>query len=280
MDFITTKFFYRFTQVVSLFFLPLIILSLFFIRIEDRITVTGVIESDNQVVLRSPLDDTLLAEILVKPGTDVKEGEPLVKFQDLRNWRLELEKKIKRLELIQEKSDIYIKLRGEGAQSGLTTKDVMNEAETLKIEIKALQDDVDRLTLRAPFTGRITELMVKPYAKMEIGTPIVALSAMSQMDLKVVSCNVPQSRYPYLRTDQPVAIKSAQFPYLRFKIYTGVVKWFSKYASTTDQGQVYETKIALTGEAKDLLPIGSTATCEILVEDQPLYVLLTGENRR
>ena len=46
-----------------------------------------------------------------------------------------------------------------------------------EFEIAALRDKVDRLTLRAPFTGRITELMVKPYAKMEIGTPLVALSA-------------------------------------------------------------------------------------------------------
>lgn len=285
MDFITTTAFYRSTQIVSILFLPLTVLALFYIKVEDRIVVDGAVESDNQVILRSPLDDTLLDDIFVKPGDDVAKDAPLVRFRDLQNWRQELERKQKRYELLKEKAEIYVKLHGEGAQSGLTAKDMVNESQTLEFEIAALRDKVDRLTLRAPFTGRITELMVKPYAKMEIGTPLVALSA---MDVKVIRCEVPEARFPYLRKGQPVAIKSNLYHYLTFRIYTGEVKSFYTYASSASANPAngarpepsYETKIALTGEAKELLTIGSTASCEILVEDQPLYRLFLGERKR
>lgn len=277
MEIITTQTFYRINQIASLLFLPLALLSLFIIKVEDRIVVDGVVESDNQVILRSPLDDTLLADILVKPGDDVEKGAPLAKLQDLRNWQRELDKSQKRLELLREKSTIYTKLHGEGAQSGLTAKDMQNEAQTLEIEIKALQDNVDRLTIRAPFAGRITELMVKPYAKMEIGTPIVSLSAMDDL---VIRCQVPETRFPYLQKGQPVAIKSNLYSYFVFQIYTGEVKSFYTYASNSAGGPTYETKIALTGEARNMLRIGSTASCEILVENQPLYRLFLGERKR
>ncbi len=285
MDFITTPAFYRTNQIVSILFLPLAVISLFLIKVEDRIVVDGVVESDNQVVLRSPLDETLLEDIFVHPGDDVKKGAPLVQFRDLLNWRQDLDRKHKRQDLLKEKADIYVKLHGEGAQSGLTAKDMVNESQTLEFEIAALQDKVDRLTLRAPFDGRVTELMVKPYAKMEIGTPLLALSA---MDEKVIRCQVPESRFPYLHKGQPVAIKSNLYNYFTFQIYTGEVKSFYTYASNPAlagsanplQGPAYETKIALTGEAKDRLTIGSTASCEILVENQPLYRLLLGERKK
>lgn len=276
MEIIATKAFYRSTQIVSLLFLPLVALSLFLIKVEDRIVVDGTVESDNQAVLRSPLDDTLLEEIFVKSGEDVAKAAPLMRFQDLQSWRLELEKKQKRLEFVHDKAAVYIKLRNEGAQSGLTTRDFVNEEQTLEIEIKTLQERVERLTLRAPFAGRVTDLMIKPFTNVSIGTPLIALSA---MDEKVIRCQVPQSRFPYLRVNQPVAIKSDQYPHTKYKVFTGTVKSFYPYASTNTQEPLYETKILLTEDAPKVLPIGSTATCEILVDAQPLYWLLKGEKK-
>lgn len=276
-ELLTTKFYYRTAQVVSIVFLPLAFLSLFVLRVEDRIVVDGVVESDNYVTLRSPLDDTLIENILVEPGADVKSGQALLNLQDLKSWRNELEKKEKRLEYITEKADVYQKLRKEGAQSGLITKDSQNEANILEIEIRALKENVGRLTLRAPFAGKITEVMVKPYSHVEVGTPLAKLSA---MDEKIIRCQIPESRFPFLRQDQTVAVKSNLYNYFKWKIYSGKVKSYYSYASHENEKPTYETKIVLTGEGRDLLTIGSTARCEILVEDRPLIELLLGEDKR
>ncbi len=277
MKIFTTKAYYRASQIASIAFLPAVIIALIFIKIEDRIVVNGIIESDNHLIMRSALEDKLVKTVLVKPGQSVKHGEALVELEDLGNWRVELERTQSQYDLAKEKAEVYSNLKNKGAQSGLSAKTYENQAKILEIEIKSLKQQIDRLTVRAPFDGKITEVMVKKSEKVDIGTPIVALSA---MDEKIVRCNVPEARFPYLQLGQKVAIKSNLYNYFTFEIYTGVVKTFDAYASHTTKEPVFETKIKVTGKGAEILKVGSTAQCEIIVEKQPLYALLLGDNKK
>lgn len=278
MDFFATKAYYRTAQFLSIAFFPLALVAVIVLKVEDRITVENVrIESSRQVILRSPLKETLIKSIHIKTGHEVREGDPLIEFEDLQNWRTDLAKKKNQLEFIREKADVYTRLRAEGAQSGLSAKDITTEANALQIEIDGLEERVGRLTLKAPFNGTITELPVKEYESVEIGTPLLSLAAMNE---KIIRCHVPEDRFQYLRVGQRVAIKSNQYSYFSFKIFEGEVAAFHSFASHEGQVIRYETEILLLGEAEELLPVGSSATCDIIVEERPLYELLMGQKKR
>ena len=278
MDFFTTKAYYRTAQFLSIAFFPLALAAMIVLKVEDRITVENVrIESRRQVILRSALKETLIKNIHIKTGAEVREGDPLIEFEDLQNWRTELAKKKNQLEFVREKAEVYVRLRAEGAQSGLSTKDMTTEANALQIEIEGLEERVGRLTLRAPFNGTVTELPVKEYESVGIGTPLLSLAAMND---KIIRCFVPEDRYQYLRKDQHVAIKSNQYSFFSFKIFEGKVASFHSFASHDGQDVRYETEILLVGEAQELLPVGSTATCDIIVEERPLYELFIGQKKR
>lgn len=281
MSVIASKGYYRFVQVLSVLVVPLIAVLMIFVKIDDRVIVNGVVESSHHVILRSPLEKTLIEDIKIKPGSDVRAGQELLTFRDLNNWRLELEKIRRRVIMLTEKAEIYESLNKKGAQSTLSAKELKTEAETLRIEAKSLEQQVEKLTLRAPFSGRITDVLVKEHMNVAVGTELVALSA---MDEKVIRCFVPENRYSLLREGQTVAIKSNLYNYLHYTVYRGVVKNFSQYGTrgqdTSDAAAsaampVFETFIKVLDDdhGAEMLKVGSTAACEIVVERRPLYEL-------
>lgn len=272
MSVITSHGYYRFVQVLSILVVPLIVVAMIYVQIDDRVIVEGVVESNHHVVLRSPLEKTLVADILVEPGSDVRAGQELMTFRDLSNWRLDLEKKKRRVTLLLEKAETYEKLSKQGAQSALSTKEYRTEADTLLIEVKALEREVEKLTLRAPFAGRVTDVLIKEHMNVAVGTELVALSA---MDEKVIRCHIPENRFSLLQEGQRVAIKSNLYNYLHYTVYRGEVKKFPEYATHLTGQATYETYIKILPDdgGVDKLPIGSTASCEIVVERRPLYEL-------
>ena len=325
MSIIASKGYYRFIQVLSVLVVPIIVIVMVFCKIDDRIIVIGVVESTRHVLLRSSIDKTLIEKILVEPGKDVEEGQPLIVFRDLDNWKLELEKTrlqidknrlqlqktsillaktIGQMETKREKADTYEKLNKEGAQAALAAKELRTEADSLEKDAEALKKDVDlmakdvslmeanakgleqqiaRLTLRAPFKGRVTDVLVREPMNVTVGTELLALSA---MDDKVVRCFVPENRADRLEDGLNVTIKSNLYNYLHYSVFRGKVKKHYPYGTRAPDGApvpaiateampTYETFITIGPEnnGPQMLKVGSTVTCEIIVERQPLYKL-------
>jgi multidrug resistance efflux pump len=202
----------------------------------------------------------------------VKEGDPLIRFQDLQNWDLELQKKKNQVALLLEKAATYERLEKQGAQSKLSSMEYRTEANTLTIEATELEQMVKNLTLRAPFAGKVTDVLVKEYQSVAVGTPLAALSA---MDGKVLRCLVPENRFSEIEVGQSVAIKSNLYNYLHYSVYYGTVKSFDSYATHLTNQPSFETYIKVLDEndGAKMLKIGSTASCDIIVARRPLYEL-------
>lgn len=271
MSIITSETYYRSAQIASILLFPALLLMLIFLQIEDRIVVDGVVEAGQHAVLTSPLEKTLIKKILVSAGDNVTCGQPLVIFDDLHGWGHELGKKRPRLQFLEQRAVSIEKLNSQGAISSLQAKEARLEATTLRVEIASLEENLARLTFSAPFTGRITSIIAKPFQKVEIGSELIALSAMK---LKVIRCKVPEDRFASLQKGQPVAIKSKLFNYLRYDIYHGSVASFDAYGAR-DAGKLsFESVIRLNKEAENALKVGTTARCEIITDRRPLYQLL------
>jgi multidrug resistance efflux pump len=243
-----------------------------FVTLDDRVTVAGVVESNRHLVLCSPVEKTLVAEIFVAPGADVELGAPILRFADLQNWALELEKKDQQVKLLLEKAATYERLEKQGAQSKLSSMEYRTQANTLTLEADALKKQVENLTLRAPFAGKITDILVTEYQSVAVGTPIAALSA---MDGKVIRCFIPENRFSEVQVGQPVAIKSNLYNYLHYAVYYGEVKNFDSYATHATEQPSFETfiKIVNDNNGVEMLKVGSTASCDIIVARRPLYEL-------
>lgn len=271
MNLITTRVYYRLAQVASVLLLPALLLALVLVEVEDRIVVDGQVVAETQATLASPLEKVLVQSVGVEPGTVVEAGQVLVVFADLQGWRLALAEQEKRLAFWTGKAKAMAALERQGAGAGLTTREACLQQETLELSIAALRAKVARLSLRAPFAGQVTAVHIDPGASVAIGTELITLVDPAT---KVVRCGVPENRVVELRRGQQVAIKSTYLNYLRHRVFQGTVGPFSPFGEETAESHLFETTVLLDADGREVLKVGTSAQCEIVVSAQPLYQLL------
>lgn len=262
---------YRLSQLVAVLLVPLLVSLFAVVEVSDRIVIDGEIESAKQLDLTSPLGSTLVGKVLIEVGENVKRGQALLEFQDLGNWRLEKVRKTQRADFLAHRLKVYDKLHKMGTASELKMRELKTEEANLRTEIAALENNINRLTLRAPFAGRVTKLLVAEYTNVNIGTPLLTISDMRE---KVIRCFVPEDRFAQLRDGLKVAIKSNMLNFLKYDVYQGEVIAHHAYMSRAEQRISYETVIGIDGAGQEKLRIGGTATCEIITDKQPLYTLI------
>jgi multidrug resistance efflux pump len=269
MSVLTSHAYFQFARILAVLLFPVGACVLVFIEFEDRFVVSGIVESRKQVVVRSPLKETLVKTVLVEAGEDVAAEQKLLVFEDLHEYRHSLDQRVLRLKNLERENTALEPVGGQDLEEGRKQLQLQARMETLRLEIENYREKVERLTVRAPFAGRVTEVHVTEQDHVAVGTELFSLSSPEE---KIIACMVPERHASYLHKGQRVHIKSNQFNYLRHDIYTGRVDTFSPYAVHSEGRVEYETEIVFeTGRSK--LPLGSTARCAVVVERQPLPMM-------
>jgi hypothetical protein len=271
MSVLTGKTFKYSVRSISILFLFLLVLCLFFFKVEDKVPAIGKVENEQQIVVRSLCEKTLVSEILKEAGGSVKKDEIVMRFSDILN----LYHQIKDIELKLAEGKTSFKRMTKLHKANLIS-DAQYEKLQLQIDLaenrlEQLKKDYDKLNVKAPFEGILTNFHIDLQEPVRIGTELFTVIGKKS---KVIRCIAPQALAFGLEKGQKVNIKSKLKHYLKYRVYEGYLKSVSPYGVQDGEAVHYELIIGITDGQKEL-PVGSTALCEIIKGKEPLiYVFL------
>ncbi len=162
----------------------------------------GQTESFRQVTLRAETTGTVEA-ILIPKGSRVEAGQALLRLRmDDRDVRLAEA----RANLAQRQAEFNAtrELARDGFQSANAQRQAEAALEKAKAELKAIELDRERVTIRAPFAGIVNDRMV------EIGDYVAVNTAVAQLvdnDPLLVTVNIAQHDLDGLRPDGPAEVR-------------------------------------------------------------------------
>ncbi len=154
-------------------------------------------------VLRANREKLLVSDPELKE--QIRQAENLVELARLEVVRLERLQKnsggsvplVTQLEL--DKARLSLK-DAESKQKGVQAKEAIAEA-----ELKAIDEQLDQYTLRAPIDGQLGMVHANPGQTLSVGATVAEIIDLDDID---VLCFVPPSTVGHLRLDQPVRIES------------------------------------------------------------------------
>ena len=206
----------------------------------------------------------LVREIHFKSGQDVKKGEVLVELNaDADKAQLAA------LEAAAELSATVLKRdKAQFEAQAIAQAQVDADAADLKSK-RALADqqraNIDKKTIRAPFSGRLGITTVNPGQYVNPGDKIVTLQTIDQV---YVDFNLPQKSVGQLAVGQVVNVTTDGFPGV---VFPGKITAISPKVDTTTRNVIVEA--TLPNPKRQLLP-GMFANAAVEVGDKKHYLTL------
>ncbi|MFA6070708.1 MAG: efflux RND transporter periplasmic adaptor subunit [Janthinobacterium sp.] len=165
-------------------------------------TIRVLVAADQESVLASQMAGRI-DQVSVKLGSTIKAGQVLLRFNcDEQDAHLKManaefygaqqtyESKVK-LQSMQSVAEIDVQQAGAAAQKS-------------KAQIQLYQAQLRQCTIVAPFAGRVTRLLAKQYASVNIGQPLIEI--VNDRKLKV-QLNVPSLWLSWLKPGQPFTLQ-------------------------------------------------------------------------
>ena len=121
--------------------------------IEDRIHTSGTVEA-NEVVELSAESAGIITGIYFEEGTEVEEGELLVKIND-SELQAQKQRAMYRLNLAEQREERQRRLLERGGISQDDYDATLNELNVLRADLQLIEAQIDQTELRAPFSGVI-----------------------------------------------------------------------------------------------------------------------------
>jgi membrane fusion protein (multidrug efflux system) len=182
----------------------------------DDLWSVGSLRSDESLQVASEVAGRI-AEILFKEGEDVKADDVLVKLDDAL-VRAEVEDAKARLTLAQSNYDRAQSLSKSGSGTERTLDEMTSALETAKAAVQLAETKLSKLSLTAPFPGRVGLRSMSVGAYTTPGTPIVNLEKIDQLKLDF---RVPETVLTQVSVDQDVELRVDALPGRTFpgKIY-------------------------------------------------------------
>ena len=182
----------------------------------DDLWSIGSLRSDESLQIASEVPGRI-AEILFKEGEDVKAGDVLVKLDDAL-VRAEVEDAKARLTLAQSNYDRAQSLSKSGSGTERTLDESTSALEIAKAAVQLAETKLSKLSLTAPFPGRVGLRTMSVGAYATPGTPIVNLEKIDQLKLDF---RVPETVLTQVSVDQDVELRVDALPGRTFpgKIY-------------------------------------------------------------
>jgi len=268
MQFLGGKTFYRWCQWLTMLLVPTLGLLFIFVKIERKIITVGVVESRGQVTVRSPVSDSLVRRILKNDGDEFRTGDAILEFYDLNNYGQKQARTRLSLERLERRRDTLVAVRRSGSVSAAEMDEAEYAVREAQLELQDLTERVERYSVRTPFDGKVVKVLVEPYQKVEIGTPLCTL--LGNEEHKLIKCMVPENQFARMQPGQTVYIKSQLYNYLKFEIFEGILEKVSPYGVPLNNNVHYEVVVSITRDS-GRLRVNSAATCEIITGRQSLF---------
>lgn len=151
-------------------------------KLTDIITVNGSTAPNEEVTIATEVPGKVL-RILFKEGSSVQKGVALVKLDDI-----ELQAQRKRLVVQQELNQkIADRLKALYEKEGVSLQDyevAKAEVEKVKAEISLIDAQIEKRTVRAPFSGKLGLRQISEGSYLSPGSPIVNLVSINPIKLE------------------------------------------------------------------------------------------------
>ena len=240
-------------------------------RVVDNVRATGRIEAVNSIELR-PDEQGRVTAILFREGQYVERGTPLVQIDD-EMLRAQAAKAEAERDLAKQKLARAERLRTDNANAPADYDEAAAGARAAEATLAALQLQIRRTTVRAPFSGVVGQRFVSQGDYVTTGSRLLALQT---IDPQRAVIEIPERHASSLRVGQSVEFSVAAKPERTFRAVVDFVDPAVDSASRTIlvKGRVPNPgRVLLPGmfiEAR--LATGTRAGAIIVPEDaiQPL----------
>ena len=165
----------------------------------DAVRATGRIEANQAIELR-PDEQGRITDILFREGQSIAKGEPLVKIDDAM-IKAQLERAKADRDLSNQQLERVKRLRAQNAASPADLERAEANARSNAAGIAVLELQIERTTVRAPFSGAIGQRLVSMGDYVTTSTPLLTLQT---VDPQRAVIEVPERYAVKLRQGQVV----------------------------------------------------------------------------
>ena len=173
----------------------------------DAILATGEVEAIQSAELKPEIDGRI-TEILMREGTEVREGAPLFRIDDAE-LKAEVARATAERDLAEQALARTRSLLDQKAASTSDLERAEATARSARASLELLQVRLGRTTVRAPFSGILGQRMVSLGDYVTTGTSLVRIQT---VDPQRVSFTVPERYAREVKTGQQVTFRVAALP--------------------------------------------------------------------
>ena len=218
----------------------------------SEIEVSGTLYGKDDVTLTAGVSGRLL--YVVEPGTLVKSGDTLVRMDTLP---LELEKARQQEMLNRAKINLRLQKLAKASSAAASQVDDMQNKHDLalsdialaKVELKVIDDQLSRATVRAPFDGVISERFKRAGREINRADELVTLLDINNLEVRLY---VPVKYLKFLHKgiELPIQTGDLSAPDMTTATVTAVIP------STDPRSQTVEVRALLPNDAEQTWAIG------------------------
>ena len=230
---------------------------------QPKLTSVGNVRAFRGVELSTELAG-LVANVPIKSGQDVKEGELLIKLNDVSD--------VAQLNSLKALADLAKVINERDRQQLAIQAISKNVFDTSAADAKSKQAQVEQQTalvakknLKAPFSGRIGIVSINPGQYVNSGDKLLTLQT---LDPIFVDFNLPQNNAEQIKVGQEVEVTTDAFKDASF---TGKITAVSPKVDTNTRNIQVEAQLA--NPDKKILP-GMFANVNIKIGDQVKFLTL------
>ncbi|WED42353.1 efflux RND transporter periplasmic adaptor subunit [Legionella cardiaca] len=183
----------------------------------DQFETIGSLASTDNIDISSELAGQIAA-IYFKPGANVKKGTLLIQL-DATVLKSELASANANLALSETSYERTSELAKRKLASAQALDQALADLREKQNTVKAKQAQLEKLSLRAPFSGTLGSRQVSVGQYVKVGQPLVRLVANQKLR---VEYNLPERYLPRLEEGQQVTVVSDAFP---GQLYQGFVNY-------------------------------------------------------
>ncbi len=189
--------------------------------IRSSIRLTGTVGARQNSQVASEVAGLVLS-VPGQEGTRVAEGEVLATLRT-RSLQLRLEAaqgQLKEAAARSQRATLVLKRAKDLHTKGVLSDSELDDAhadftawegqtEALKAQISQIRYDMDRCTIRAPFTGVVVEEHIEPGEWVGIGAPVVRMLSLDDLEIRV---DIPERHFAQLVRDAEAAVTLESIP--------------------------------------------------------------------
>ena len=206
-------------------------------------TIRVLVAADQESVLASQMAGRIDL-VNVKLGSTITAGQVLLKFNcDEQDAHLKMANA--EFYSAQQTYESKVKLQAMQSVAEIDVQQSAALAQKAKAQIQLYQAQLRQCTIVAPFAGRVTRLLAKQYASVNIGQPLIEI--VNDRKLKV-QLNVPSLWLSWLKVGQPFSLKIDETG----NAYNAKVQRINGRVDAVSQSIEIEGEV--TGNTANLLP--------------------------